>query len=55
DTLDIKMDALRCHKSQVGDDLSRDWEERMRQRHKTLAEGEDYELAEAFHRVELRR
>jgi len=55
DTLDIKIDALRCHKSQVGDDLPRDWEERMRQRHKTLAEGEDYELAEAFHRVEMRR
>lgn len=55
DTLDIKMDALRCHKSQVGDNLSPDWEARMRQRHKTLAEGEDYELAEAFHRVELRR
>ncbi len=55
DTFDIKIDALRCHKSQVGDDLSPDWEARMRQRHKTLAEGEDYELAEAFHRVELRR
>ena len=55
DTFDIKIDALRCHKSQVGNNLSPDWEARMRQRHKTLAEGEDYELAEAFHRVELRR
>jgi len=55
DTFDIKIDALRCHKSQVGDSLSPDLKERMRQRHQTMAEGEDYELAEAFHRVELFR
>jgi len=53
DTFDIKMAALRCHKSQVGDNPPRDWEERLRQRHKMMAEGEDFELAEAFHRVEI--
>ena len=55
DTFDIKIDALRCHKSQVGDSVSPDLKERMRQRHKMMAEEEDYELAEAFHRVELFR
>ena len=53
DTFDVKMAALRCHRSQVGDNLSPNLEERMRQRHRMMAEGEDYELAEAFHRVEV--
>ncbi len=55
DTFDIKIAALRCHKSQVGDNPSTGLEERMRERHKVLAQGEDYELAEAFHRIEIRR
>ena len=54
DTFDIKIAALRCHKSQISDNPSTGLEERMRERHKMLAEGEDYELAEAFHRVEIR-
>jgi hypothetical protein len=29
--------------------------ERMKERYRTMAEGEDYELAEAFHRVEILR
>ncbi len=55
DTFDIKIAALRCHKSQVGDNPSTGLEERLRERHKMLAEGEDYELAEAFHQVEIWR
>ncbi len=55
DTFDIKIAALRCHKSQISDNPSTGLEERMRERHKMMAEGEDYELAEAFHRVEIRR
>jgi LmbE family N-acetylglucosaminyl deacetylase len=55
DTFDIKVAALRCHKSQISDNPSTGFEERWRERHKMLAQGEDYELAEAFHRVELRR
>jgi len=51
DTFDIKIAALRCHKSQVGDKPSTGPEEWLRERHKMLAQGEDYELAEAFHRV----
>jgi len=53
DTFDIKVAALRCHKSQIGNSSSPELEERMRQRHKMMAEGEDYELAEAFHWLEL--
>lgn len=55
DTFDIKIAALRCHKSQISDNPSTRLEERMRERCKMLAQGEDYELAEAFHRVEIWR
>ena len=53
DTFDIKVAALRCHKSQVGDSLSPQMSEWLRRRAKEMAEGEDFELAEAFHRVEI--
>jgi LmbE family N-acetylglucosaminyl deacetylase len=53
DTFDIKVDALRCHQSQIGDYLSPEMKERLRQWFKELAKEEDFELAEAFHRVEL--
>ena len=55
DTFDIKIAALRCHKSQISDNPSTGFEERVRERCKMLAQGEDYELAEAFHRIEIRR
>ena len=48
-----KVAALRCHKSQIGDNSSAGLEERLRERHKALAQDEDYELAEAFYRIEL--
>lgn len=54
DTFDIKLAALSCHKSQVGDSLSPEMESRLREWAKEVAEGEDYELAEAFYRVELK-
>ena len=52
-TFATKLAALRCHKSQIGDNPSAELEERLRNRHKMLAQGEDYELAEAFYRVEV--
>jgi len=55
DTFDVKIAALRCHKSQISDNPSTGLEERMREQYKMMAEGEDYELAEAFHRIEPRR
>ena len=52
-TFDLKLAALGCHQSQVshlgGGDLGA-W---LRNRCRLLAKGSDYELAEAFHRVEL--
>jgi LmbE family N-acetylglucosaminyl deacetylase len=53
DTFDIKVAALRCHKSQIGQYPSPEMEKWLRQRHETMAEGEEFELAEAFYRVEV--
>jgi len=53
DTFGIKVAALRCHKSQVGGHPFSDMEKWLREWAKTMAEGEDFELAEAFHRVEI--
>jgi len=55
DTFDIKMDALACHKSQIPLDRVPEMKERMRERYHLMAEGEDFELAEAFHREVLWR
>ncbi|MFC1906439.1 PIG-L deacetylase family protein [Chloroflexota bacterium] len=55
DTFDIKITALYCHRSQIIDNTYTGLKERMRERHKMMAEREDFELAEAFHRVELKR
>ena len=52
-TFHLKLAALGCHKSQVGHIPPEELEEWLRQRHKTLAEGEDFQLAEAFHRADI--
>lgn len=53
DTYDIKVAALRCHKSQVGDNLFPERRKWLRRRAEDMAEGEAFELAEGFHRVEI--
>ena len=58
-TFDRKAAALRCHESQMGE-IARtlgtpDLESWLRPLCASLAEGEDFELAEAFHRVEVLR
>lgn len=53
DTFDLKMTALRCHKSQVGQVAWPDLENMLRQQHEGIAQGESFTLAEAFHRVEI--
>ena len=53
DTFDIKLAALRCHESQIGRVPSPALEKWLRERQETMAEGEDFELAEAFHREEI--
>jgi LmbE family N-acetylglucosaminyl deacetylase len=54
DTFDIKTAALNCHKSQVGD-IPPEMKGRLKEMAETMAAGESFKLAEAFHRVELRR
>ncbi len=53
DTIDTKLAALGCHKSQVGD-IPPEMRERMRDFAKMNAKGEKFELAEAFFRIEMR-
>jgi LmbE family N-acetylglucosaminyl deacetylase len=48
---DKKVEALRCHVSQVGH-LEHDvFADALREQHRLLAAGQGFELAEAFHRV----
>lgn len=53
DTWEIKMEALGCHQSQVRD-IPPEMRERMREWAGVMAQGEDFELAEAFYRIEMR-
>ncbi len=53
DTFDLKIAALRCHRSQVGHLPSPDLENTLRQQHEAMAQGESFKLAETFHRVEI--
>jgi LmbE family N-acetylglucosaminyl deacetylase len=53
ETFAAKMSALMCHTSQVGFMPPPELEERLRERHGFLAQGESFQLAEAFHRVEI--
>ncbi|MFC1920098.1 PIG-L deacetylase family protein [Chloroflexota bacterium] len=52
DTFDIKLAALSCHKSQVGD-IAR-FGGMLKERARMTAEGQIYEYAESFHREEIR-
>lgn len=53
ETFDVKMAALRCHKSQVGHRSQKELEDIMKKRYQDLAKGEPFELAEAFHRIKI--
>lgn len=53
DTFDLKIKALRCHESQIKELNFPNPEGWLRQECKKMAEGEDFELAEGFHRVVL--
>lgn len=52
DTFDLKMAALACHKSQLAE-FAPEMGERLRQWSEEMAKGEEFALAEAFHRVEM--
>ncbi len=53
ETFHVKLTALRCHGSQVGQIPLQELEKRLRERHGLSAQGENFQLAEAFHRVEI--
>jgi len=53
DTFDVKLAALACHQSQVGD-IPPQMRAHLREWAHVMAEGEPFELAEAFHRIEMR-
>ena len=53
DTFHLKLSALRCHESQIREINRPNFDDWLRNRYRQLAEGEDFELAEVFHRVEL--
>lgn len=54
-TFDLKVQALRCHNSQMQQLEVPNPEGWLRQRCKDIAKKEDFELGEAFHRVEILR
>jgi len=50
---DVKFSALKCHQSQVGGSKLPRVKKWLKDRAIVMAEGENFELAEAFHRVEI--
>jgi len=52
-TFQQKLKALRCHKSQLKKSFASEMEEWLCRRAKDMAEGENFTLAEGFHRVEI--
>lgn len=52
-TFEMKLKALRCHDSQVGGHQFAAVEAWVRERARTAAEGENFELGETFHREEI--
>lgn len=53
ETFELKVKALRCHKSQIKEPFSSEMEKWLCQRAISMAEGEKFKLAEGFHRVEI--
>jgi len=53
DTFDTKIEALKAHKSQVGE--ATELADRLRERAAELAENQPFELAEAFKTIKMRR
>jgi LmbE family N-acetylglucosaminyl deacetylase len=55
ETFELKLAALRCHATQVRELGIADLDRWLRERCESAADAEPFELAEAFHRVELPR
>jgi len=54
-TFSLKLAALSCHKSQVGHLSPDELKALLKQRHQEMAREENFELAEAFYRAEVRQ
>ncbi|MEN8189450.1 MAG: PIG-L deacetylase family protein [Thermodesulfobacteriota bacterium] len=54
ETFDMKIKALKCHKSQYNQEDSPSWFEWVRRRDQGMAKDESYDLAESFYRVKIR-
>jgi LmbE family N-acetylglucosaminyl deacetylase len=52
-TFDLKIKALKCHKSQIEGSFKKEMEKWLCQRAKDMANGEKFKLAEGFHRAEI--
>ncbi len=53
-TFDLKIEALKCHKTQYHLDDSPSRFDLIKQKARKMADGKPYELAEAFHRIKIR-
>lgn len=53
ETFETKLAALRCHESQVGGHHFPSIKQWLRQRAEDAAQDQDFDLAEAFHRVDI--
>lgn len=53
ETFELKLKALRCHRSQIKKDFGTEMEQWLCQRAESMAEGENFKLAEGFHRTEI--
>ena len=52
-TFDLKLKALRCHRSQIKESFSEEMGRWLCTRAQDMAKGENFKLAEGFHRVEV--
>jgi len=52
-TFKTKLQALKCHKSQMKDNFSQEMEKWLCTRAQDMAKGENFNLAEGFHRIEI--
>lgn len=52
-TFETKLKALKCHKSQIKENFSQEMEKWLCTRAQEMAKGENFKLAEGFHRIEI--
>ena len=53
ETFETKLKALKCHKSQIKENFSQEMEKWLCTRAQDMAKGQNFKLAEGFHRIEI--